>query len=232
MASRQSARQRFVKHYKMVVAFLTPNSISLSLVRNISTSIEENLEMRVSECRSFRNMKNLERLSIILMTKRHLQLQGAVHKNLGTVQSSSVHTKPVNQLTETPSFWNRSRLTKVSNIFFNPTDLPIREDDWHRVFSNSMTLQAWKMKFLNFMTFQVFHDLYEPCSNLVTYTDHPIHSCSCCCGVNNNNNSAALNCLADEVLFIFAYWLPWAPLPHLFLLNNNNNNSNQKNILY
>ena len=96
------------KHYKMVVAFLTPKSISLSLVRNISTSIEENLEMRVSECRSFRNMKNLERLSIILMTKRHLELQGAVHKNLGTVQSSSVHTKPVNQLTETPSFWNRS----------------------------------------------------------------------------------------------------------------------------
>ena len=88
----------------MVVAFRTPNSISLSLARNISTSTEENLEMRVSECRSYRNLKNLERLSIILMTKRHLQLQGTVHKNLGTVQSSSVHTKPVNQLTETPSF--------------------------------------------------------------------------------------------------------------------------------
>ena len=28
---------------------------------------------------------------------------------------------------------------------------------------NSMTFQAWKIKFLNFMTFQVFHDLYEPC---------------------------------------------------------------------
>ena len=27
----------------------------------------------------------------------------------------------------------------------------------------SMTFKAWKMKFLNFMTFQVFHDLYEPC---------------------------------------------------------------------
>ena len=27
----------------------------------------------------------------------------------------------------------------------------------------SMTFQAWKMKFLNSMTFQVFHDLYEPC---------------------------------------------------------------------
>ena len=26
-----------------------------------------------------------------------------------------------------------------------------------------MTFQAWKMKFLNSMTFQVFHDLYEPC---------------------------------------------------------------------
>ena len=25
----------------------------------------------------------------------------------------------------------------------------------------SMTFQAWKMKFLNFITFQVFHDLYE-----------------------------------------------------------------------
>lgn len=28
---------------------------------------------------------------------------------------------------------------------------------------NSVTFQAWKMKFLNFMTFQVFHDLYDPC---------------------------------------------------------------------
>ena len=26
-----------------------------------------------------------------------------------------------------------------------------------------LTSQAWKMKFLNFMPFQVFHDLYEPC---------------------------------------------------------------------
>ena len=29
---------------------------------------------------------------------------------------------------------------------------------------NSMTFQAWKMKFLNSTTFQVFHDLYEPCN--------------------------------------------------------------------
>ena len=28
---------------------------------------------------------------------------------------------------------------------------------------NSMTFQAWKIKFLNSMTVQVFHDLYEPC---------------------------------------------------------------------
>ena len=32
--------------------------------------------------------------------------------------------------------------------------------DWQL---NSMTFQAWKMKFLNSMTFQIFHDLYEPC---------------------------------------------------------------------
>ena len=32
--------------------------------------------------------------------------------------------------------------------------------DWQL---NYMTFQAWKMKFLNSMTFQVFHDLYEPC---------------------------------------------------------------------
>ena len=25
-----------------------------------------------------------------------------------------------------------------------------------------MTFPAWEMKLLNFMTFQVFHDLYEP----------------------------------------------------------------------
>ena len=28
---------------------------------------------------------------------------------------------------------------------------------------HSMTFHAWKIKFLNSMTFQVFHDLYEPC---------------------------------------------------------------------
>ena len=33
---------------------------------------------------------------------------------------------------------------------------------------NSMTFQAWKIKFLNFMTFQVFHDLYEPCKSVVS----------------------------------------------------------------
>ena len=27
-----------------------------------------------------------------------------------------------------------------------------------------MTFQAWKLKYLNSMTFQVFHDLYEPCT--------------------------------------------------------------------
>ena len=29
---------------------------------------------------------------------------------------------------------------------------------------NSITFQAWKMKVFKSMTFQVFHDLYEPCS--------------------------------------------------------------------
>ena len=36
---------------------------------------------------------------------------------------------------------------------------------------NSMTLQAWRMKFLNSMTFQVFHNLYEPCSHVKNCTD-------------------------------------------------------------
>ena len=27
-----------------------------------------------------------------------------------------------------------------------------------------MTFQAWKMKFLNSMTFSIFHDLHKPCS--------------------------------------------------------------------
>ena len=41
---------------------------------------------------------------------------------------------------------------------------------------NSMTFQAWKIKFLNSMTFKVFYDLYEPCLmniwafNTVTFT--------------------------------------------------------------
>ena len=29
---------------------------------------------------------------------------------------------------------------------------------------NSMTFQAWEMKFVNSMTFKVFHDLHEPCN--------------------------------------------------------------------
>ena len=37
---------------------------------------------------------------------------------------------------------------------------------FHDPHLNSMTFQAWKMKFENPMTFQVFHDLYEPCLNL------------------------------------------------------------------
>ena len=28
---------------------------------------------------------------------------------------------------------------------------------------NSMTFQALKIQFLNFISFQAFHDLYEPC---------------------------------------------------------------------
>ena len=28
---------------------------------------------------------------------------------------------------------------------------------------NFMTLQAWKVKFFHFLTFQVFHDLYKRC---------------------------------------------------------------------
>ena len=32
-----------------------------------------------------------------------------------------------------------------------------------------MTFKVWKMKFLNFMTSQVFHDLYEPCVDLLDY---------------------------------------------------------------
>ena len=35
--------------------------------------------------------------------------------------------------------------------------------NFHDCQLNSMTFQAWKIKFLNVMTFQVFHDLYEPC---------------------------------------------------------------------
>ena len=28
---------------------------------------------------------------------------------------------------------------------------------------NFMTFKAWKIKFVNFISFQVFHDPYEPC---------------------------------------------------------------------
>ena len=34
---------------------------------------------------------------------------------------------------------------------------------FHDLQGPTMTFQAWKMKCLNSMTFQVFHDLYEPC---------------------------------------------------------------------
>ena len=36
------------------------------------------------------------------------------------------------------------------------------------VFQGSMTFQACKIKFLNSMTFQVFHDLYKPCHAMAT----------------------------------------------------------------
>ena len=45
---------------------------------------------------------------------------------------------------------NMPGLTITFHNFLRPTTL------------NFMTFQAWKMKFLNSMTFQVFNDLYEP----------------------------------------------------------------------
>ena len=44
------------------------------------------------------------------------------------------------------SLWNKSSMTFKDRLL------------------NSMTFKAWKMKYLNFMTFQVLHDRYEPCS--------------------------------------------------------------------
>ena len=41
---------------------------------------------------------------------------------------------------------------------------------------NSMSFQAWKMKSLNFMTFQVFHDLYEPCIPIAQNVKRPVCS--------------------------------------------------------
>ena len=46
---------------------------------------------------------------------------------------------------------------------------------------NSMTSQAWKIKFLNSMTFQVFHNLYKPCVHrrfyMMNYQPKPINVC-------------------------------------------------------
>ena len=36
---------------------------------------------------------------------------------------------------------------------------------------NSMVFQTWKMKSLNSLTFQVFHDLYEPCHFIVSFSE-------------------------------------------------------------
>ena len=41
--------------------------------------------------------------------------------------------------------WHHSAITNLPNMTFH-----------------SMTFQAWKVKSLNFMTFQVFHDMYKP----------------------------------------------------------------------
>ena len=46
---------------------------------------------------------------------------------------------------------NLSKITLIFHATFK---------DWQLL--NSMTFQAWKMNLLNFTTFQVFHDLYEP----------------------------------------------------------------------
>ena len=51
---------------------------------------------------------------------------------------------------------------------------------------NSMTFQAWKITFLNSMTFQVFHDLYKPWMNnlLVMFAVFSSHGLTC--GVTKN----------------------------------------------
>ena len=52
---------------------------------------------------------------------------------------------------------------KVLQIMFH--DFPSTKQNFSMTFKDrqwsSMNFQALKMKFLNFMTFQVFHDLYE-----------------------------------------------------------------------
>ena len=57
---------------------------------------------------------------------------------------------------------NRSSVTLIIKIF------PIAFQDCQLL--HSMTFQAWKMKLLNFITFKVFHDLYEPCNYTYTLT--------------------------------------------------------------
>ena len=42
---------------------------------------------------------------------------------------------------------------------------------FHDLNRNSMTFKAWKAKFLDFMTFLVFHDLHKPCNKSLYYTD-------------------------------------------------------------
>ena len=55
---------------------------------------------------------------------------------------------------------------------------------------NSMTFQTWKLKYLNFMTFQVFHDPCEPCFHSRDET--------AMFGVQNNSKTSLKFCINIE----------------------------------
>ena len=56
---------------------------------------------------------------------------------------------------------------------------------FHDQIEKSMTFQTWKMIFQNSMTFQVFHDPYEPCLELCFSTE--LQATVSCSALSNQN---------------------------------------------
>ena len=101
---------------------------------------------------SFKTLQNFPYFGVFLTIKSSTDTNSGVHQNACRLRCL-IFNSSLSYIDLALSY-AETKLTKKTLIF--------------HVFQGSMTFQACKIKFLNSMTFQVFHDLYKPCHAMAT----------------------------------------------------------------